>query len=340
MLRIRHASRDPRVEITLSLVTPYLAYWVPEHLGGSGVLATVAAGLYVSWHGPLLIRSATRLQGIFFWGLFTYLIEGLVFLLTGLQARTLLDRIGELPAAELLLAAALVCGVVIAARFVWVFPATYLPRWLIPAVARSDPSPPWQVPFLVSFTGIRGIVSLAAALGIPFVTAQGEPFPHRDLILFLTFCVIVVTLIGQGLLMPSVIRGLGLNEIARRERRLEAADELSHRRQTIEAVIRRLEALAAERSLPRQIVEPLRAHHRERLRQLDYRLGADASEQQLAHLSDELEGLLIDAEREHLYRLLCSGELKDDARRRIENELDLREARLRRSAPPGGRDDA
>jgi len=340
MLRIRHASRDPLVEITLSLVTPYLAFWVPEQLGGSGVLATVAAGLYVSWNGPLLIRSATRLQGVFFWGLFTYLIEGMVFLLTGLQARTLVERIDDLPAGELLLSAALVSLVVIVARFVWVFPATYLPRWLVPAIARADPSPPWQMPFLLAFTGIRGIVSLAAALAIPLVTGSGEPFPHRDLILFLTFCVIVVTLIGQGLLMPSVIRGLGLSEIGRRERRLEKAAELSSRRQTIEAVMRRLEQLAAERSLPRQIVEPLRAHHRERLQQLDYRMGDDASERQLALLSDELEGLLIDAEREHLYGLLCSGELKDEARRRIEGELDLREAHLMRSGLRAGNDDA
>src|SRR5581483_6148347 len=101
MLRIRHAAHDPRVEMTLSLVTPYLAFWGPEHLGGSGVLATVATGLYISWHGPLLIPSATRLQGVFFWDLFTYLIEGIVFLLTGLQARTLLDHSGALPARDL-----------------------------------------------------------------------------------------------------------------------------------------------------------------------------------------------------------------------------------------------
>ena len=332
MLRIRHAARDPLVEITLSLITPYLAFWVPEHLGGSGVLATVAAGLYVSWNGPLLIRSATRLQGVFFWGLFTYLIEGMVFLLTGLQARTLVDRMDGLPAGELLISAAVVSLVVVAARFVWVFPATYLPRWLVPAIARADPSPPWQMPFLLAFTGIRGIVSLAAALAIPLATGSGEPFPHRDLILFLTFFAIVATLVGQGLLLPSVIRGLGLDEMGRRERRREQSEELASRRQTIEAVMRRLDELAAERNLPRQIVEPLRAHHRERLQQLDYRIGADASEQQLARLADELEGLLIDAERQHLYQLLCSGELKDDARRRIEAELDLREAHLMRSA--------
>lgn len=340
MLRVRHAARDSRVEMTLSLVTPYLAFWAPEHLGVSGVVATVATGLYISWNGPLWITSATRLQGVFFWDLFTYLIEGLVFLLTGLLTRTLLDRIGDLPAGELLVSAIVICVVVIVARFVWMFPATYLPRWLIPAIARKDPSPPWQAPFMLAFTGIRGIVSLAAALAIPFTMVNGEPFPDRDLILFLTFCVIVVTLIGQGLLMPTVIRWLGLTEMGHGERQLEEAEELASRRQTIEAVVRRLDELVVERNFPTRIVEPLRAHHYERLQQLEYRTGADELNTQLAHLSDELELLLIEAERKHLYALLRSGQLKDDARRRIEKELDLREAQRLRTTPRSGNADA
>ncbi|MEX2207572.1 MAG: Na+/H+ antiporter [Myxococcota bacterium] len=331
MLKLRWLAADARVEITLSLVTPYLAYWVPEHLGGSGVLATVVAGLYTSWNGPRLITAATRLQGVFFWSLFTYLVEGMVFLLTGLQARTLIDRIGELEAGELIGSAALISAVVVVARFVWIFPATYLPRWLSPALARRDPSPPWQAPFLIGFTGIRGIVSLAAALAIPLATASGEPFPHRDLILFLTFAVIMVTLIGQGLALPRVIGWLGLADQGREERRVEDADEIASRRLTIEAALRRIDEVASQGQLPAQIVAPMRAHHFERLRQLDYRLGADAQERRLAELSEDLEARLIAAEREHLYALMCEGRLKDDARRRIENELDLREAQLRRT---------
>ena len=103
----------------------------------------------------------------------------------------------------------LITLIVIVARFVWVFPATYLPRWLIPAVARRDPSPPWQSPFLISFIGVRGVVSLAAALAIPVTIAGGAPFPHRDLILFITFGVIILTLVGQGLMLPAVVRWLG-----------------------------------------------------------------------------------------------------------------------------------
>src|ERR1700760_3686426 len=133
-LRARHHARDPQIEITLSLITPYVAYWLPEHFGGSGVISTVACGLYMSWNGPLLISAATRLQGIFFWNLVIYLIEGLLFLLTGFQMRSLYEKSKAFPLDNILIAIALVAAVVIVARFVWVYPATYLPRWLSPAL--------------------------------------------------------------------------------------------------------------------------------------------------------------------------------------------------------------
>src|SRR5262245_55372288 len=194
-LRLRQWAHEPRVEITLSLMTPYLAFWVPEHLGGSGVLATVACGLYVSWNGPRLISSATRLQGIFFWDLLVYLVEGLVFLITGLEARALIEKAPTFPLRELLFATILTTAIVIAARFIWVFPATYIPRWVSTSLAKRDPSPPWQGPFTIAFTGVRGVVSLAAALAIPFTLNNGQPFPHRDGILFITFGVIIMTLV-------------------------------------------------------------------------------------------------------------------------------------------------
>jgi CPA1 family monovalent cation:H+ antiporter len=199
ILRLRHWAHNPRVEITMSLMTPFAAFWIPHHFGGSGVLATVAAGLYVSWNGPRLISASTRLQGIFFWDLIIYLIEGFVFLLTGLQVRTLIERAQEFPLGELLAVTAITAVIVIVARFVWVFPGTYGPRWLSPSLAKRDPSPPWQWVFVLAFTGVRGVVSLAAALAIPLTIASGGPFPHRDLILFATFGVIIITLVGQGL---------------------------------------------------------------------------------------------------------------------------------------------
>ena len=173
-LRLRQWAHEPRVEITLSLMTPYLAFWVPAHLGGSGVLATVACGLYVSWNGPRLIPFATRLQGIFFWDLIVYLIEGLVFLVTGLQARTLIDDASVFSIRELLIATALTTLIAVVARFVWVFPATYIPRWASPrlpsAIRRrrgkrrfSSPSPacaastrsPWRSRFPMRWSAAR-----------------------------------------------------------------------------------------------------------------------------------------------------------------------------------------
>ena len=229
-LRLRQWAREPRVEITLSLMTPYLAFWVPEHLGGSGVLATVACGLYVSWIGPRLISSATRLQGIFFWDLLVYLIEGLVFLLTGSQVRALLDQAQVVPIRELVFATVLTTLIAIAARFIWVFPATYIPRWVSASLAKHDPSPPWQGPFIIAFTGVRGVVSLAAALAIPYALNTGQPFPHRGLILFVTFGVIIITLVGLGSMLPLVVRWLGVTRIGQEERAGEIRSELEFAR--------------------------------------------------------------------------------------------------------------
>jgi CPA1 family monovalent cation:H+ antiporter len=331
-LRLRRWAKDPRVEIILSLLTPFAAYWPPEELGGSGVLATVVCGLYISWNGPLLIPSHTRLQGIFFWDLIIYLLEGGLFLLTGLQARPLLDRIDQVTAGEFAFAALVTTVAVVVARFMWVFPSLYLPRLLIPSVRRVDPYPIWQRPFLVSFFGVRGIVSLAAALALPLTTATGMPFPHRDLILLLTFWVILITLVGQGLLLPPVLRWLGLGKVAEAEQKEERIAELAARRAAIDAVLRRLDELASERNLPEPLVDRLRTRHLVRLDRAES-VDSEAEAGALVALHDEIEGLLIDTERQHIFGQLERGELIDEARRHIERELDLREAELLRNIP-------
>jgi monovalent cation/hydrogen antiporter len=330
-LRLRRWAEEPRVEIVLSLLTPFAAYWPPQALGGSGVLATVVCGLYISWNGPLLIPSHTRLQGIFFWDLFIYILEGGLFLLTGLEARPLLERVDQVTAAEFAVAALVTTVAVIVARFMWVFPALYLPRLLIPSVRRADPYPIWQRPFLVSFFGVRGIVSLAAALALPLTTATGMPFPHRDLIILLTFWVILITLVGQGLALPAVLRWLGLGKIAATEQEKERSAELAARRSAIDAVLTRLDELAVERDLPEPLVDALRTRHLSRLNRAE---AIEADERkELVALHDEIEGLLIDAERQHIFGQLERGELIDEARRHIERELDLREAELLRNIP-------
>ena len=324
-LRLRQWAHNPRVEITLSLMTPYLAYWIPEHLGGSGVLATVACGLYVSWNGPLLISSATRLQGIFFWDLIIYLIEGFVFLLTGLQARALQEKTPLFSIRDILIATAITTAIVIVARFTWVYPATYVPRWLSASLRKRDPSPPWQGPFVISFTGVRGVVSLAAALAIPLTIASGAPFPHRDLILFVTFGVIIVTLVGQGLMLPTVIRWLGLTKLGLEEKKQEHGAELAARSQALHAARAHLEKIAVDRNLGTEAMDFLQSRHDHRLRQIPTDMEDGLAQ---VRLNNDLRMELIAAEREFLYELLREGKITDESRRRLERELDLEEATI------------
>ncbi|MEO8464971.1 MAG: Na+/H+ antiporter [Gammaproteobacteria bacterium] len=328
MLRLRRFVGDPRIEITLALLTPYATYWPPEWLGGSGVLATVAAGLYISWNGSKLISAATRLQGIFFWDLYIYWLEGLVFLVTGLQARALADGLHAHSWRELAVSGLVVCGAIILARFVWVFPGVYLPRWLSPTLARRDPPPPWQHPFVLAFTGVRGIVSLAAALAIPFATTSGMPFPERDMILFLTFVVILVTLVGQGLMLPTVIRWLGLANAGAREHTADRVAEFTVRRRAIEASLARLDEIERERGFDGAVLARLRSAYEERLGRVAHRSADNEAHRTAQELHDRIEFELIEAERQRVNELYRGGEISDEARRRIERELDLREAQL------------
>jgi monovalent cation/hydrogen antiporter len=325
-LRARHYARDPQVEITLSLITPYLAYWVPEHLGGSGVIATVACGLYVSWNGPLWISSATRLQGIFFWDLVIYLIEGLLFLLTGFQIRLLYEKSKAFPLDDILLATALVAGIVVVARFVWVYPATYLPRVMSPALRRRDPSPPWQWVFILSFAGVRGAVSLAAALALPIALASGDAFPNRDLVLFIAFGVIFVTLVGLGFSLPMVVRWLGVADAGRNEHIAEHQSEIAARREALDAALRSLDAMIEKRDLSEEIVTLLRARHEIRAGQLPASLDPEAHDVSAA--GTELTRELIAAERKFIHTMLRAGKITDETRRRIERDLDLEDAGL------------
>ncbi len=181
---------------------------------------------------------------------------------------------------------------------------------------------------MLAFTGVRGIVSLAAALAIPFATTNGQHFPNRDLILFLTFSVILVTLVGQGLMLPAVIRALGLAHAGRLERHADNVEERKARGQGIEAAIERLDQIASERNLSENIVQPLRARHRDRLKHIEHRSDGNNGHRKLTELHDEIELLLIATERARINELFRSGKLKDEARRRIERELDLREVEL------------
>jgi CPA1 family monovalent cation:H+ antiporter len=325
-LRARHHASDPQIEITLSLLTPYLAYWIPEHLGGSGVIATVTCGLYISWYGPLWISSATRLQGIFFWDLVIYLVEGMLFLLTGFQMRLLYEKSKAFPLHDILLTTALVAVIIIVARFAWVYPATYLPRLVSKRIRARDPAPSWRATFVVSFTGVRGAVSLAAALALPFTLPGGEAFPYRDMILFVAFGVILITLVGLGLGLPAVVRWLGVAKDGRTEHLREHEAEIAARREALDAALKSLDAITDDRELSDEVVKLLRARHEIRAGQLPNSLDPDAHDVSAAGTALTRE--LIAAERKFIHVLLRDGKITDETRRRIERDLDLEEASL------------
>ncbi len=309
-LRARHRARDPQVEITLSLITPYLAYWIPEHFGGSGILATVACGLYISWNGPLLISSATRLQGIFFWDLVIFLIEGLLFLLTGFQMRLLFEKSKAFPLGEIVLATALVAVIIVLARFVWFYPATYLPRMLSKSLRKRDPAPSWRTIFVISFTGVRGAVSLAAALALPLALPGGEAFPYRDLILFVAFGVIFITLVGMGSGLPLVARWLDITKDGRNEHQAEHEAEIAARREALEVALKSLDAITDDRELSDEVVKLLRARHENRSNQLPASL--DPASHDVSAAGTALTRELIAEERKFIHVLLRDGKITDE----------------------------
>ncbi|HTC84499.1 MAG TPA: Na+/H+ antiporter [Rhizomicrobium sp.] len=331
-LSLRRWASDPRVEMVFALLSPFAAFWVPESLGGSGVLATVTCGLFVSWNGPRFISPATRLQGYFVWDLVVYLVESVVFLLTGLQARVVADTLDLGQWESLAIACLAVCAVLILVRFVWVFVATYAPRLMFPGLARKDPAPSWQNIFVIAFTGIRGVVSLAAALSIP-IMADGMAFPHRGLLLLITFSVILVTLVGQGFSLPWVIGKLGIAEHGRREADDEKRREIVARLASIDAALARLDSLEGAVASP-DTVNALRRRSEDR-RAYFVAACQDLEAGDVSNAAASLQLQFVNAERASIADLYDRSEISDEARRRIERELDLEDARIRHAAESG-----
>jgi CPA1 family monovalent cation:H+ antiporter len=324
ILHIRHYARDPRAEILLALITPFVAFWPPHEAGGSGVVACVTAGLYVSWNGRRLIRSATRLQGYFIWDLVSWGVEALVFLLMGLQARAIVGDLSPVGWVDFLRAGAIVTTTIIVVRFVWVFSSTYFAHLGLSGPRPTKLGQDWRQPFILGMTGLRGVVSLAAALSIP-LTLNGEPFPYRDLVLFVTFFVICVTLVGIGSILPWTVRLLHLDATGRREAVKSKRDERAARLRGIRAVLQELDLMAAEGKTATSVTA-LRRQHADRLALLsetaDETTSADPSTD-----TAQLQLRLIEVERSAITRLYEKGRITDEARRRIERELDLEEAR-------------
>lgn len=209
----RSGLSDPKLTITVTLLTPYAVYLSAEHLHLSGVLAAVTAGLWVGNRCEQVFTCELYEEGRAVWEWVEFLLNGLIFILVGFTLRNIIENLsGSRSLDDVLAGTAAIIGVVIVARIVWMFPGAYLPRWLDRKVLGiPTPYPPWQNVAVVAWTGMRGVVSLAAALALP-LTANDKPFPDRDLIQFLTFWVIFATVVGQGLTLPLVIRILGVSE--------------------------------------------------------------------------------------------------------------------------------
>ena len=316
---------DPPVQTTLSLITPFAAYLPADHLGLSGVLAVVSAGIFTGWRSPEIISARTRLQAGPFWEMIVFLLNGLVFILIGLQLPEVMQHLAGQSRVTLFWDSLWICLAVIGLRILWVFPATYLPRMLFKKVCAADPYPRWQWVSIVAWTGMRGVVSLAAALALPLTLTDGKPFPGRDLILFFTFSVILATLVVQGLSLPPLIRWLKVTDDHSHEREERHARLLAN-----QAALARLNELTDVTD--QAALDRLRGEYEDRIRQLEV-CGPEAGDQPLNLHTSDYHNLLRETlviERRAIIRLRNEQVINDAVLRRIQKDLDFAEGRLMR----------
>ncbi|TAK68307.1 MAG: Na+/H+ antiporter [Actinomycetota bacterium] len=317
---VRRRLDDPVVETSLSLLTPFIAFLPAEEVGASGVVAVVTTGLVLGHRSAELLGSAARLQAQSVWRTIDFILEGTVFALIGLQLRSILVRLGDYTPADLLLYAVVVCSVVIVSRFVWVFGTAYAGGLL----RASRPDRRWRELVVVSWAGMRGVVTLAAAASIPLTVDTGEAFPQRDLIAFLAFCVIAVTLLGQGFTLPPLIRWLNIRRDETQDRLAEA--EAAHLAAE-QAALRLEELLEAEGALPHGVADRLRQATQSRSLGAWERLGGPGPETPSAAYR-RLRVAILQAERAALVAMRDDGRIDDDTLRTLQREVDLEETLL------------
>jgi monovalent cation/hydrogen antiporter len=323
---------DPPIEITISLLTPFASYLPAEQLHVSGILAVVTTGLYHGWRIPEFTSFRTRLQAGPVWEMIEFLLNGFIFLLIGLQLPEVLRHLSGHPQSQLLWYAAEISLAVIVVRILWVFPATYLPRLLFKSLRQRDPYPSWRNVAVVAWTGMRGVVSLAAALALPFTLDNGRPFPGRELILFLTFVVILVTLVFQGLTLPLLIKWLKVKEDSSDEQ-----EEREARLKANQAALSRLNDLAMSEHVDEATLDRMRAEYEDRIAQLE-QPGNGGGSPGGGLFSSHYERLAREAlkqERRTIIELRNQRIINDEVLRRIQRDLDLAETRLDRSADTG-----
>lgn len=315
---------DAPIEITVSIVTPFVGYLAAESVKASGVLAAVSAGLYLGRHSSVLLSSVVRIETRAAWNTLTYILNGLVFILIGLQLPQVLQGIHGISREELMISAVQLTAGVIFLRLLWVFPTVYIAYFIRTRILKQPyPAPSPKGVFIIGWTGMRGVVALAAAISLPQALANGAPFPQRNMILFLTFCVIFVTLVLQGLTLPALIRWLGLSSPSR-----IGSEEQMARRKMIEAALARLESLRSEGHPEFEQVydDIVRLYQRRRaILEEDRKETESSAEHQKLYRA--VNSQLRQAERSTALALRDRNEISDAALRRIERELDLLDAR-------------
>jgi CPA1 family monovalent cation:H+ antiporter len=324
--RVRRPLDNPPIEVTIAFLTGYFAFLPASVLGVSGVLAVVTAGVYMGWYTPELTTVQTRLTGQGFWEVLTFLLNVLLFGLVGLQLRPILDSLTGGGGWSLVWQAAVIVLAVVVVRILWVFPATYVPRWLLPGLRRRDPSPPWTYPAFIAWNGMRGAVTIAGALLIPLETNAGASLPGRDLIVFFSFGVVLATLVIQGLSMPLVIRMLGLEA----DDGGAEAEEALARVRAAESALARLEELEAEGWVMDETARRVRGSYQFRIDRFSARMDPDGDGkiEKRSLKYQRLRRELLDAERRTVVELRNTGEISDEVMRRVEHDLDLEVSRL------------
>lgn len=308
---------DPFIEVLMTLSVPYIVYIATESLHLSGVLAVVAAGLVRGRFSPEIVSAETRIMARSMWNVLVFLLNSLIFILIGLQLSHVHERLAGYSLAQLLSWGLLISVVAIAVRFAWIFPAMHLPRLLIPALRRDEAPPVRNELFIMGWCGMRGIVSLAAALALPLTLADGSLFPHRDLIIFITFMAIAVTLVVQGLSLPRLIRALHVGSDWRM-----ASEERHARHALSEAAIATIDKIAADEQVPADLLARLRIEFAERT------LATDELMAEQYVLTRRMRLAAIQAERQALISIWRDNQISDDVLHHIEEDLDYRESHL------------
>jgi Na+/H+ antiporter len=321
---VRSRIDDPPTEITISILSGYAAYLPAEQLEASGVIAAVTVGIYMGWHTPELTTPTMRMQGISVWEILMFLLNALLFLLVGLQLPTVIDNITGYSAGELIFWGLLISLVVIVVRLVWGFTVVYIVRAIDRRPSQRARRTSWKERFAISWAGMRGSVSLAAALALPLETDAGAAFPARDLIILLAYAVILVTLVGQGLTLGPLIERLGITDDGSEER-----EEVTARVRLAEAALARIEELTGEEWARPDTLERVRGQYDYRRRRFAAREDGDGDRyEERTGAYQRVMYELFDAQREELIGMRNRGDISDEVRRRVERELDLEESRL------------